>query len=200
MENVVVYDVWFKITFFVTEIRKYTAAMGAIGKFDDNMLGNKQNAYFELSITAVNHLLITEIAKLFDNESTCGHENCSIKRLKELCLKDENVAIFPEDDVKNPIKLIDKLYEKYETVISKKTPDEKIAHHDLSALSSNRIDYILFESIRELVEETSDLIIRIGVRLLCCELKFTPLLELTDKYEEAIKALIDKPNNDNDKM
>ena len=196
MEREEAINLWFVITYFVVEIRKYTAALCAIEKCEEDISSqDKENAYFKLSREAIEHLLITEIAKLFDNAKTCGKDNCSLKKLRELCLKGENKAIFLNNS-DNIIEMFDVIFEEYENVISKKIRNEKIAHHDLKALYSFTEDCIFFKE-EELVEKTSDLVIKVGEQLLAPGYIFTPLEELIKTYEIGIKTLNDKACGNN---
>lgn len=178
------------IKVFVHEISEYLSAVKAVGEIQKD-IGKEEwteNIYLVLAEDAIWRQLISSITKVFDNDKTGKYYNCSLKLLKELCLEEKKQRIFPKGKDDSLMRAIDSLYDKYNSIVSLHVRNKKVAHHDLNSLFSSSVPYILFSDVEDLVNETIDLISKIGERLWVVPLEFPPVL--SENYKEAILKLI----------
>ena len=167
--------VWYGIVSLFQFAQKYAAALRAYGEvYGDKKSGN---VYIDLSQEAIWRQLLSEISKIYDKESTCGSDNCSMKQLYHVCC---NHPRFPDRENDELLKQIDDLYESYTSLLSKKLRDKKLAHYDLEAVFVLEPPYIPFNGIERFIVDTGSILSKIGVRLLGGELTF--------QYQEFVKA------------
>lgn len=153
--------VWYGIVSLFQFTQKYAAALRACGEvYGDNEQGN---AFIDLAQEAIWRQLLSEISKIYDKESTCGSDNCSMKQLYHVCC---NHPRFPDRENDELLKQIDDLYESYKSLLSKKLRDKKLAHYDLEAVFELKSTYILFDDIEQFIVDTESVLLKIGNRLL----------------------------------
>lgn len=167
--------VWYGIVSLFQFTQKYAAALRAYGE----VYGDKEqgNAFIDLAQEAIWRQLLSEISKIYDKESTCGPDNCSMKQLYHVCC---NHPRFPDRENDELLKQIDDLYESYKSLLSKKLRDKKLAHYDLETVFELKSTYILFDDIEQFIVDTESVLSKIGVRFLGGELTF--------QYQEFVKA------------
>lgn len=188
--------VWLGVTCFVNEISKYTAAVHAINEIKEDAAKEAwpNNEYLELADEAIWRQLISNITKVFDNDNTCRHDNCSLKMLKNLCIEDKDK--FPDGEMDLLLQALEVLYKNFDSTISVEIRNKNVAHHDLIDLFTGEIKYINFSDVESLVEETIDLISKIGEKLFL-PFVFPPIPSLTEKFKTALLELIkavDRPH------
>ena len=167
--------VWYGIVSLFQFAQKYAAALRAYGEvYGDKKSGN---VYIDLSQEAIWRQLLSEISKIYDKESTCGSDNCSMKQLYHVCC---NHPRFPDRENDELLKQIDDLYERYKSLLSKTLRDKKLAHYDLEAVFALESPYIPFNGIERFIVDTGSILSKIGVRLLGGELSL--------QYQEFVKA------------
>ena len=167
--------VWYGIVSLFQFTQKYAAALRACGEvYGDNEQGN---AFIDLAQEAIWRQLLSEISKIYDKESTCGSDNCSMKQLHHVCC---NHPRFPDRENDELLKQIDDLYESYKSLLSKTLRDKKLAHYDLEAVFALESPYVPFDGIERFIVDTGSILSKIGVRLLGGELTF--------QYQELVKA------------
>ncbi|MEN6471473.1 MAG: hypothetical protein ABFC62_08400 [Clostridiaceae bacterium] len=182
--------VWIGLKVFVHEMGKYLAAVKAVGEIQQG-IGKKiliENEYLVLAEEAIWRQLVLNITKFFDTEKTGKYYNCSLKMLKTLCLEEKNLNKFPKGQDDPLIRAIDTMYDKYNSTITLYVRNKKVAHHDLNDLFSPSIPYILFSDIEELVNESTDLVYKIGIKLWGIPLEYPSIS--AENYKEAILRLI----------
>lgn len=167
--------VWYGIVSLFQFALKYAAALRAYGEvYGDKGSGN---VYIDLSQEAIWRQLLSEISKIYDKKSTWDFDNCSMKQLYHACC---NHPRFPDGESDVLLKQINRLYERYESLLSKKLRDKKLAHYDLEAVFVLESPYIPFDDIERFIVDTGSILSKIGVRLLGGELAF--------QYQEFVKA------------
>ena len=167
--------VWYGIVSLFQFTQKYAAALRAYGE----VYGDKEsgNVYIDLSQEVIWRQLLSEISKIYDKKSTCDFDNCSMKQLYHVCCNNRH---FPEGESDVLLKQIDRLYERYESLLSKTPRDKKLAHYDLEAVFALESPYVPFDDIERFIVDTGSILSKIGVRLLGGELTF--------QYQEFVKA------------
>ena len=180
------------IVSFVDEIRKSLSAVNAYEIIECKLVPvpPEQVELWELNIESVWRRLISDLSKLLDRAETCGKSNCSLQQLKEYCLRPENRVLFPGQETDPLIAAIDDLYQRYETVISRTTRNEQIAHHDLNALRSNPPSFISLKAVNELIEDTTKVVSEIGSKLFPLDVSFPSIEDYQHYYESAIMSML----------
>ena len=170
--------VWYGIVSLFQFTQKYAAALRAYGE----VYGDKEsgNVYIDLSQEVIWRQLLSEISKIYDKKSTCDFDNCSTKQLYNVCCNNRH---FPEGESDVLLKQIDRLYERYESLLSKRIRNKKLAHYDLEAVFALESPYVPFDDIERFIVDTGSILSKIGVRLLGGELTF--------QYQEFVKEYKD---------
>lgn len=174
------YLVWFGITTFLTQIRKYIAAIKSLESNPEC----KNNPFLKISQEAITSQLLLDTAKVFDPAQYRGDENCSINLLKKLCLEDEQK--FPLGEKDPLVAVIDALCARYNIVITKKLRNKKIAHYDLNEVFTGSCQAVDYNDLKELIEACSVLIVNIGKQLLGMEMRFPEFSELEKVYTSCL--------------
>ena len=175
--------VWYGIVSLFQFTQKYAAALRAYGEvYGDKGSGN---VYIDLSQEVIWRQLLAEISKIYDKESTCGSDNCSMKLLYHLCCNNRH---FPDGESDVLLKQIDGLYERYESLLSKRNRDKKVAHYDLEAVFALESLYIPFDGIEQFIVDTGSILSKIGVRLLGGELTFQ-YQKCVKEYKECLLSM-----------
>ena len=178
--------VWYGIVSLFQFTQKYAAALRAYGEvYGDKGSGN---VYIDLSQEAIWRQLLSEISKIYDKESTCGSDNCSMKLLYHLCCNNRH---FPDGESDVLLKQIDRLYERYESLLSKRIRNKKLAHYDLEAVFALESTYVPFDDIERFIVDTGSILSKIGVRLLGGELSLQ-YQEFVKEYKDDLLSLSNK--------
>lgn len=178
--------VWYGIVSLFQFAQKYAAALRAYGEvYGDKKSGN---VYIDLSQEVIWRQLLSEISKIYDKESTCDLDNCSMKQLYHVCC---NHPRFPDRENDELLKQIDDLYESYKSLLSKTLRDKKLAHYDLEAVFALESPYVPFDDIERFIVDTGSILSKIGVRLLGGELTFQ-YQEFVKEYKDDLLSLSNK--------
>ena len=178
--------VWYGIVSLFQFAQKYAAALRAYGEvYGDNEQGN---AFINLAQEVIWRQLLSEISKIYDKESTCGSDNCSMKLLYHLCCNNRH---FPDGESDVLLKQIDRLYERYESLLSKRIRNKKLAHYDLEAVFALESPYVPFDDIERFIVDTGSILSKIGVRLLGGELSLQ-YQEFVKEYKDNLLSLSNK--------
>ena len=178
--------VWYGIVSLFQFTQKYAAALRAYGE----VYGDKEqgNAFIDLAQEVIWRQLLSEISKIYDKESTCGSDNCSMKLLYHLCCNNRH---FPDGESDVLLKQIDRLYERYESLLSKRIRNKKLAHYDLEAVFALESPYVPFDDIERFIVDTGSILSKIGVRLLGGELSLQ-YQEFVKEYKDNLLSLSNK--------
>lgn len=158
----------------VYEAQKNAAALKVFQKRTEENQGPLP-AILEISRKAIEQQTLSIISKIFDSEKTCGYTNCSIEMLRKLC-SEQNVST----DI---LEQMDKLVEKYQSVISKETRNKRLAHMDYESMKEGITYYIGFESLEDLIEGLCDLISAVSREVLTGEITFPKITNLVSQLE-----------------
>lgn len=166
--------IWMAIITLFQFAQKYTAALKAYGNVykDDGA----QNAYIDVAQEALWRQLMSELSKIYDRESTCGSDNCSIRQLRQCCL---NHATAMHGKSSELTAQLDALCERYESLFSRELRNKKLAHYDLIAVFSQEPPPIPFDDVEQFINETAHTLQQIGDCLLGVEVNFG--------YDELVK-------------
>ena len=127
------------------------------------------------SMKAIEQQTLSTISKIFDPEKTCGHTNCSIKTLRNLC-SEQNVST-------SILEQMDKLVEKYQSVISKETRDKRLAHMDYESMQEETVYTIEFEPLLGLIEDLCELVSAVSREVMTGEITFPKMTKLVSQLE-----------------
>lgn len=184
-------NVCFALSVFVTEIREYSAAMRAY----DNIFQNKpsDNVFMQRSYDALWRELLSEIAKIFDSAGKDDNRNCSLLRLKELCLDKNYAFLFPNGENDTLVQLLDLLLRKYNQLPIKQSRRKQLAHHDLKQTIGGKCIAISLEEIENLITDITDVFTKIYMRfcLGCVDISFPDYTILVERYERDIRRLVE---------
>lgn len=166
--------IWMAIITLFQFAQKFTAALKAYGNVykDDGA----QNAYIDVAQEALWRQLMSELSKIYDRESTCGSDNCSIRQLRQCCL---NHATAMHGKSSELTAQLDALCERYESLFSRELRNKKLAHYDLIAVFSQEPPPIPFDDVEQFINETAHTLQQIGDCLLGVEVNFG--------YDELVK-------------
>lgn len=166
--------IWMAIITLFQFAQKYAAALKAYANVykDDGA----QNAYIDVAQEALWRQLMSELSKIYDRESTCGSDNCSIRQLRQCCL---NHATAMHGKSSELIAQLDALCERYESLFSRELRNKKLAHYDLKAVFSQEPPPIPFDDVEQFINETAHTLQQIGDCLLGAEVNFG--------YDELVK-------------
>lgn len=166
--------IWMAIITLFQFAQKFTAALKAYGNVykDDGA----QNAYIDVAQEALWRQLMSELSKIYDRESTCGSDNCSIRQLRQCCL---NHATAMHGKSSELTAQLDALCERYESLFSRELRNKKLAHYDLIAVFSQEPPPIPFDYVEQFINETAHTLQQIGDCLLGVEVNFG--------YDELVK-------------
>ena len=175
--------VLFGISNILQQILMETGALKAYS----NLCLDTENGFLQIAEESISRQLTMNIAKLFDNASTCGKANCSIQQLRELCISygDE----FAKGNEDRTIIKIDEVVHLFEVIISKEVRNKKLAHFDLNELFAFKQVQIEFEDIQKLVNKLVIIIEELGERLSRTQITYLPIEEYSKFYKKELVKL-----------
>lgn len=120
------------LTAFIAEIGKQAAAIEAYNNVFQNEVSG--NVFLKLSYDSICREFLSEIARIFDNANTGQNENCTLLRLKNLCLNQKYSDFFPEGEEDDLIQSLDMVFQNYNQLSIKFSRRKQLAHHDLKQI------------------------------------------------------------------
>ena len=182
-------NVCLALTAFVWEIREQAAALRAYA----NVFQNRpcDNIFLQRSHDAIWRELLSEIARIFDKARTKSSENCTLFRLRNLCLDEQYSHLFPNGETDNLIQSLDRVFEEYTKLPLTASRNKQLAHHDLKQVIAGECIEISMEQIENLIANTADVFAKIYTRFLdFYEISFPEYNLLVDRFEKDIKKLV----------
>ncbi len=174
-------DTWMNLVVLFGFARHYTAALKAYGEIYKG--DSSGNDFIDISQESLMRQLLSELSKIYDRESSCGRDNCSIKQLRKMISMIEEIG---SKDRVELLRQIDELQKSYECLLPSDVRNKKIAHYDLKSIQIQfGPSYVLFKDIEKLVEGTDSLFAKIGNTIFAGEL-FSPYYYLVKKYKESL--------------
>lgn len=181
------------LSIFVYEARNQSAAIRAYENiFHANCNSSSSNVFFNMAYKSIWHELLMELAKLFDPSKEGNNKNCSLLRLKEMCLDKKYASLFPGGENHLFVCAIDIIYEQYASLLIKKSRNKQLSHHDLKQLFEEQPIEISFKNTEELVLKISSLLEIIYSHVAFAEVSFGNYTNLVSQYEYALKQLVVK--------
>lgn len=178
------------ISAFITEIREQAAVIRAC----DNVFGDEMsnNVFVERAYNSIWRELISEMARIFDKAKTGSNDNCTLLRLKELCLEKQYSSLFPLGEKDILIQELDKVFEYYKQSAIGKSRNKQMAHHDMKQIFEGECIKISFEQLETLILHTTDVFSKIYTRVCygIFEVSFIDYKLLVGRVEEDIRKLI----------
>ncbi len=182
------------LTLFIGELRKKLAAVRAY----INTYGNEgsNNPYLKCADECIFRELLSEFGRVFDKSSTCGNENCSIHKLKELCLSEKYNYLFVEGHKEPTIILLDYIIDRFENLSPIKFRNKQLAHHDIQQIKEGKPIEIPFEKLEEIIIDLTKIFEQVRIKINSHGLSFpiefsysTSYEKLVLEYEESLKSL-----------
>lgn len=179
------------LTTFIIEIREQVAAIRAY----DNVFQNSEcsNIFLKRAHDSIWIELLSEIARIFDKANTGSNENCTLLRLRELCLNEQYSHLFPNGNENDLIKALDLLFEHYKQLPIGKSRKKQLAHHDLKQVICGGCIEISLEKVEQLISHTTDIFEKIYTRFYFgfFEVSFINYNTLVTQFENDIRKLIE---------
>ena len=175
--------VWFGVSNILQQILKETSSLLAYSE----LCLDTQNGFLLISEESISRQLIMNIAKLFDNASTCGKTNCSIRYLRELCINRKDVFVNGADDV--TICKIDDAINRFEEVVSREIRNKKLAHFDFDELYQFRETCIPFDDIIEIVNKLVVIIEELSNRVKYPPVEYSPITQYAEYFKKELIKL-----------
>ena len=177
------------LTLFLQEIREQAAATRAYV----NVFGNDEcdNIFLKRSGDAIWRELLSEIARVFDRSKTRNDENCTFLRLKEVCLKEQYLSLFPNGEQDDLIQALDSICEHYKTLPIKTARNKQLSHHDMNQLFDGDEIKISLDKLENFIEDTTKVFEKIYTRFYFgwIEVSFPQYDILVAKFESALLKL-----------
>lgn len=177
------------LTTFIAEIREQSAAIRAY----DNVFQSRtcDNVFLQRSYDSIWRELISEIARIFDKANTGSSENCTLYRLRNLCLREPYCALFSNKEENNLIQSLDMVFEEYYQLPISDSRKKQLAHHDLKQVNAGDCIEISLDQIESLIANTTDIFSKIYTRFLggFFEISFPDYKRLVEHFEKDIRKL-----------
>lgn len=179
------------LTGFIIEIREQSAALRAY----DNVFQNSHcdNSFMKRASKSIWRELLSEIARIFDNEKTGSYENCTLSRLKSLCCKEAYASLFATDEQNDLLQSLEVVFGYYNQLPIAYSRRKQLAHHDLTQIVAGECVGISFEQVEKLVEDVTNVFAKI-----CTQFSgglfittFPNYDLLVEQYEKEIRKLIE---------
>lgn len=165
----------------VNESIKHMAALNVINE----KINIGENQFFTILSETTSQCLLMELSNIYDSASFKTDSNCSIKKLKEVCLND--LKHFPNGQNDDIISEIDNLCNMFEEVVSKHLRNKKLAHYDLKEMFSGKQSCLSASKVQELTEKTAQLLAKVSNRILGAELKLQSINDYMTDYEKSLE-------------
>lgn len=177
------------LTAFITEIRNQSAAIRAYDNVFQDKISN--NTFLQRAYDSIWRELISEIALIFDNAGKKPNENCTLLRLKNLCLNEQYILLFPDGEKDELIQALDSVFDLYNQLPIKKARNKQLSHHDLKQLFAGEPIELSVESVENLIANTTDVFSKIYTHFLggIFEISFPDYKILVECFEKDIKKL-----------
>lgn len=182
------------LSVFIKETLEQAAALRAYSCVFCNR--NCENVFLQRAHDSIWRELISELARIFDKPSTKNKsgqdENCTLLRLKEMCLKEGYLVLFPEGEADTAVQALNVVIQKYHDLPIKKSRNKQLSHHDIKQLFGGECIEISFDDLECLILETADAFADIYNRYLLglVEFSYPPYDLLVTKYRESLQIFI----------
>lgn len=182
------------LTLFIGELRQKSAAIRAYINTYGNVGSN--NPYLRCADECIFRELLSELGRIFDKSSTFENENCSVHKLKELCLSEKYKHMFVEDHKDPLIILLDFTAYRYNNLSSINFRNKQLAHHDIKQIKEGNPVEIPFEKIEEIIIDLTKIFEQVITKInsyglpIPVECSYSTKYEkLVSEYENSLKSL-----------
>ena len=179
------------LSVFIQEVLEQSAAIRAYSNvFQQNECNN---VFLKRAHDSIWRELISELARVFDKSSTKtkkgSDDNCSLLRLKDLCLKEEYLPLFPGGKTNSLMESLDAVIQQYSNLPVKKSRNKQLSHHDMKQLFSGECVEISLDDLEALIFDTAEVFTKIYNCYLLgwAEFSFPPYDMLVAKFEESLQ-------------
>ena len=174
-------DTWMNLAVLFNFVRHYAAALKAYGEiYKGEQSGND---FIDISQEALTRQLLSELSKIYDKESSCGRDNCSIKQLRKMISMHTEIS---NKDKTKFLRQIDELQKSYEFLLPSDVRNKKLAHYDLKSIHTQLgPSYISIKDVERIIRDTDKLFVDIGLSIFAGEVVF-PYESLILKYKKSL--------------
>ncbi len=170
--------VWTGLTTLINESLKHVAALNILNE----KLEKKENRFLRIIYETTSCYLLLEVAKIFDKANFKENANCSINKIRELCLKDSKK--FPKGTEDALIIKIDALKSRCEATVLMDIRNKKLAHNDLEAMFLGHETIVDATEIQDILKNLAEIMAEISERLIGAKLKFETIEKHMEIYRE----------------
>lgn len=173
---------------FVKEVNEQAAAIRAYcNVFSDQECNN---VYINRANDAIWRELVSELARIFDKSRTFSDENCTLSRLKEVCLEAGDVFLDGNED--ELLLEIDRICDDYKNMPIKKARNKQLSHHDIKQLRKPEGIEISLGEVEKLISDTTSIFEKIYSRVNYgwIDLSFPDYATLVKFFENALHKVI----------
>lgn len=179
------------LSVFIQEVLEQSAAIRAYSNIFQH--DNCSNVFLQRAHDSIWRELISELARVFDKSSTKtkkgADDNCSLLRLRDLCLKEEYLPFFPGGETNSLLQSLDAVIQQYNNLPVKKSRNKQLSHHDMKQLFAGECVEISLDDIEALIFDTAEVFTKIYNCYLLgwAEFSFPPYDMLVAKFEESLQ-------------
>ena len=184
------------LSIFILEVLEQSAAIRAYSNvFQQN---KSDNIFLQRAHDSIWRELISELARIFDKSNTkaklVSDDNCSLLKLKDLCLKEEYLPLFPGGETNNLVQSLDAVIQQYSALPIKKSRNKQLSHHDMKQLFAGKCVEISLDDIEILIADTSEVFTKIYNCYLFgwVEFSFPSYNVLVTKFEESLQTIVNQ--------
>ena len=175
--------VWTGLTTLINESLKHMAALNVLNE----KLEQKENRFLRIIYETTSCYILLEIAKIFDKANFGESSNCSMNKIRELCLKDSKK--FPKGTEDTLILKIDVLKNKCEATVPMDIRNKKLAHNDLEEMFLGHETIVDATEIQDILKNLAEIIAEVSERLIGAKLKLETIEKYMDIYREEFDNL-----------
>lgn len=178
---------------FSESMTMYVAAFEAYSELVSNsyIFGEVQNPFGCLAIEAIDQSSQMEMMRFFD-KSGDKNKNCCLALLKEFLSSDYYNGILSSENENQYVKLIDSLYDLYDSLDMRHMRNKKVAHHDLKEIQEEKPSLIDFNKVKGIVNIVRSLLNDLYLEVY----KFAPTLTdyvlIKDIYKKGLLQMMQK--------
>ena len=152
------------LTVFICEVREQAAAIRAYTNV--GMVSDCGSVFLNRAHDSIWRELLSELARIFDRSVTYGDENCTLLRLREMCLEEQYLPLFPGGEKDHLIQDLDDTIARYNNSPIKKSRNKQLAHHDMKKMFDGKCIEISLDELEKLIDDTTAVFSKIYTRIM----------------------------------
>jgi len=177
------------LTVFICEAREQVAAIRAYTNVYTDV--ECSNIFLKRAHDSIWRELLSEVARIFDRSETFGDENCTLLRLRAVCLEEQNLPYFPDGTKDGLIRDLDVVIAHFNDSPVKKSRNKQLAHHDMKKIFDGKCIEISLDELEKLIDDTTVVFSKLYTRFLLglIEVTFPNYDTLVEIFENDLRKL-----------